>query len=62
MQIIDEKSGVGRSEAEALLSAGNTVFKKPSVFSRIKYMLDLKKSKKLLEEADICKVLDENQK
>ena len=62
MQIIDEKSGVGKSEAEALLSSSQDVFKKTSLFLRIKYVFDKKKSEKLLAESDICKVLDENQK
>ncbi len=60
MDKIDEKSGIGQLETQALFSANQKDRKHFSIFSKVKNIIDMKKSEKILKKEDICKVLDNN--
>ncbi len=62
MDKINEKSGISSAETEALFLANQKDKKNFSLFLKIKDTINRKKSEKMLKTADVCKVLDDNQR
>ena len=62
MDKINENSGVGQLETQVLFSLNQKDRKHSSIFSKIKDIISIKKSEKILKDTDVCNVLNNHQR